>query len=180
MAQWQLIVADLAAVAILVFVLYFPRYRRRDMVVAILGVNVGVLAVASVLSSAEVSVGLGLGLFGVLAIIRIRSQELGQEEIVYYFAALVLGMLGGIDSTADSTSLALMVVLLAVLFLGDHPRLYPDNRHEIIKLDGAFTDEAALRAELESLLGGRVRRLRIRRLDLAQQTTTVDVRYQLP
>ncbi len=35
------------AVTVLVFGLYFPRYRRRDMVVAILGLNVGVMAVAT-------------------------------------------------------------------------------------------------------------------------------------
>lgn len=180
MKQFLLIVADLVAVAVLVYVLYFPRYRRRDMVVAILGINVGVLAVATVLASAEVTVGLGLGLFGVLSIIRLRSQELDQEEVVYYFSALALGMLGGIETTSDWISPALMVVILVVLFLGDHPRVFPNNRHEIVKLQGAHNDERALVSELEALVGGRVRRVKIRRVDWVAGTTTVDVRYQLP
>ena len=179
MNQFLLIVADLVAVIVLVYVLYFPRYRRRDMMVAILGINVGVLAVATVLASAEVTVGLGLGLFGVLSIIRLRSQELDQEEVVYYFAALALGMLGGIETTSDWVSPALMGLILVVLFLGDHPRLFPDNRHEVVKLNGAHTDEQALIAELEQLVGGTVRRVKVRRVDLVQDTTTVDVRYQL-
>ena len=118
MNQFLLICADLIAVVVLVYVLYFPRYRRRDMVVAILGINVGVLAVATVLSSAEVTVGLGLGLFGVLSIIRLRSQELDQEEVVYYFSALALGLavLAHHSVSKSASTLAFVAITLAALF----------------------------------------------------------------
>ncbi len=39
--------------------LYFPRHRRRDLVVAYLGVNVGVLVVATALAGGTVAAGLG-------------------------------------------------------------------------------------------------------------------------
>ena len=96
MSTSTLVALDLVAISIMVFGLYFPRHRRRDLVAAYLGVNVGVLAVANALASTSVSAGLGLGLFGVLSIIRLRSNELEQEEIAYYFAALALGLLGGL------------------------------------------------------------------------------------
>jgi hypothetical protein len=69
-----LMAVDLVAAALLAFGVYYPRHRRRDLVVAFLGVNIGVLAVATVLGSAQVAAGLGLGLFGVLSIIRLRSS----------------------------------------------------------------------------------------------------------
>ena len=179
MSQLLLVLADVVAVLVLAFVLYFPRYRRRDMVVAILGVNVGVLSVATLLSTASVTVGLGLGLFGVLSIIRLRSEELDQEEVAYYFSALALGMLGGVEIENGWLSPTLMVVILVALFLGDHPRVLPASRHEVVKLDDAFTDEALLRARLESVLGGTVRRMKVKRIDLVVGTTTVDVRYTI-
>ena len=83
MPRFVLFAIDLVAVSLLVFGLYFPRHRRRDLVVAYLGVNVGVLAVAGSLSSSTVGAGLGLGLFGVLSIIRLRSTELDQHEVAY-------------------------------------------------------------------------------------------------
>ena len=53
---------DVVAITILVFALYFPRHRRKDLVVSYLGVNIGVLAVAEALTSAEVNAaGLGFG-----------------------------------------------------------------------------------------------------------------------
>ena len=56
-----MIVIDLAAILALVLVAYFPRHRRRDMVLAYISLNVGVLAVASVLAGVSVGVGVGLG-----------------------------------------------------------------------------------------------------------------------
>ena len=48
---------------------------------AYIGVNIGVLAVTLLLSSAqELGAGLGLGLFGVLSIIRLRSTALAQGD----------------------------------------------------------------------------------------------------
>src|SRR5215207_1476338 len=83
-SQQILIAANFVAIAVLVFGIYFPRHHRRDMVVAYLGINAGVLAIAAVLSSVNASVGLGIGLFGVLSIIRLRSDELDQRQIAYY------------------------------------------------------------------------------------------------
>lgn len=46
------------------------------------------------MATSSVNARLGLGLFGVLSIIRLRSEELAQHEIAYYFAALALGLIG--------------------------------------------------------------------------------------
>ena len=97
MPQIAIFAADWVAIGLLVFALYFPRHRRRDLVVAFLVVNIGVLAVAGVLSTTAVAAGVGLGLFGVLSIIRLRSTELEQHEVAYYFSALALGLLAGLS-----------------------------------------------------------------------------------
>jgi hypothetical protein len=91
--------ADLAAIALLAFGIYFPRHHRRDLVTAFFAVNLGVLAVCLVLGSSSVGIGLGLGLFGVLSIIRLRSNEIDQHDIGYYFASLALGLLAGITGS---------------------------------------------------------------------------------
>ena len=180
MSHAALVTADLVAITVLVFGLYFPRYRRRDMVVAILGLNVGVMAVATALSTAEVSAGLGLGLFGVLSIIRLRSSELAQEDIAYYFTALAIGLLGGISVSPAWVTPALMAAILVTLFVADHPRLFSSHRNQTVTLDTAYPDERAAIAHLQALLGAEVTRLRIRKLDLVNDTTVVDVCFKLP
>jgi len=174
-----LIAIDLVAVGLLTFALYFRRHRRRDLVVAYLVVNVGVLAVTEVLASTAVGVGLGLGLFGVLSIIRLRSSEIAQHEVAYYFASLALGLLAGMSATLGVLNVALMGLILLVIFVGDNSRLFARYRQQVIVLDRAIADETALVAHLEGLLGARVHGVTVQRLDLVDDTTTVDVKYQL-
>ncbi|TQL02079.1 DUF4956 domain-containing protein [Cellulomonas sp. SLBN-39] len=179
MPDYALFAADLVAVTILTFALYFPRHRRRDLVVAYLGVNVGVLAVSAALGSSTVGAGLGLGLFGVLSIIRLRSTELAQSEVAYYFSALALGLIGGLGVTSPAMGLGLMALILVTIAVGDHPRLLRRYRSQTIVLDQAFADETSLVAHLERLLGARVHAASVQRLDLVNDTTWVDVRYSL-
>ena len=83
--------SDLAAIVLLAYAVYFRRYHRRDLLLAYVALNVGVLAVTVLLTGAQAGIGLGLGLFGILSIIRLRSDQITQEEVAYYFVALALG-----------------------------------------------------------------------------------------
>jgi Ca2+/Na+ antiporter len=171
------VAADVTAIAILAFGIYFPRHHRRDLVVAFLGVNIGVLAVSLVLGSTTVGAGLGLGLFGVLSIIRLRSDEIAQHEIAYYFAALALGLLAGLSSAPTIQATALMALILVTLFISDHPGLFRRYRQQTMHLDVAYTDEQALSAHLAVLLNGRIVNLLVKHVDLVNDTTQVEVRY---
>ena len=179
MTQLTLIGIDLAAILILTFGLYFPRHRRRDLVVAFLVVNIGVLAVSVVLGSSSAGIGVGLGLFGVLSIIRLRSSEIAQHEVAYYFASLALGLIAGMTSAVAVLPLVLMALILVTMFVGDSRNLLKRYRHQVIIVDRAIADETALIAHLEGLLTARVHGVTVQQLDLVDDTTTVDVKYQL-
>ena len=167
--------ADIIAICILVFAVYLPRHHRRDLAVAYLGVNIGVMAVSIVLVNSAAAAGLGLGLFGVLSIIRLRSDELAQHEVVYYFSALALGLLGGLGGPI--TTYALMGLIVAVLAVVDTSRFRRGARREVVNLDRAITDPEELRYELATRLGGRVLGVNVQRLDFVTDSTLVDVRY---
>ena len=171
--------SDLVAITLLVGALYIPRHGRRDLVAAYIGVNVGVLAVTLLLSTSDnVGAGLGLGLFGVLSIIRLRSSSLAQGEVAYFFAALALGLLGGIKTHLIIVTI-LMALILASLWVGDHPALMRRNRNQVVTLDRAISDENELITELEDLLGAHVRSVDLKSLDLVNDTTIVEVHYRL-
>lgn len=172
-----MIAADLVAIVILAFGIYFTRHRRRDLLVAFIGVNVGVLAVSVMLAGSSVALGLGLGLFGVLSIIRLRSSEISQREVAYYFASLALGLIAGLAADISPVALGLMAVIIVAMFVADHPRLLAGSRQLTMTVDRAIGDEGELTLHLERLLGGRVKNLTILQLDLVNDTTLVDVRY---
>ncbi|MBT2594851.1 DUF4956 domain-containing protein [Arthrobacter sp. ISL-72] len=177
MTPLLLIAADLAAISILTFGLYLRQHRRRDLVVSYLGMNVGVMAVAAALSGSAAGVGLGLGLFGVLSIIRLRSTELAQHEVAYYFSALALGLIAGLGIDPVWLPLALMGMILLVMFVGDHSRVLPAYRHQTVILDRAIAVDEELYARLEEVVHGKVHSATVQELDLVNDRTIVDVRY---
>lgn len=175
-----LLAVDIAAALILTLGIYYRRHRRRDLVVAFLGVNIGVLAVATVLSTAEVALGLGLGLFGVLSIIRLRSSEISQREVAYYFSALAMGLIGGLAQSDITVPVLRIGLILVVMWVADHPGILGRSRHQIVRLDRAIASESELRNELGSRLGATVTSVTVQDLDFVNDTTLVDVRFRVP
>lgn len=179
MSVFTFIAADLVAIGIMVFALYFPRHHRRDLIVAFMSINVGVMGVTYAMSTADLSLGFGLGIFAVLSIIRLRSTEMDHAEIAYYFTAIALGLLGGFPSISPYVSFTLMAVLLGVIAVGDSSALFPRARQQTMVLDRAVTDETAARDMLGPLLGARIDRVTLRKVDLVSESTICDVRFTL-
>ena len=170
---------DIVAIAVLSYGVYFRRHRRRDMTLAYVALNVGVMALATVLAGLNVGTGLGLGLFGVLSLIRLRSSEISQEEVAYYFVSLALGLIAGFHPQPLWLVPALGSLLVAMMFVADHPGLYRRDRRQVITLDAAITDEEELVERLEKLLGATVTHLIVQEVDLVRDLTEVDVRFRL-
>ena len=173
------IVCDLVAIAFIVAI-YFRRHQRRDLLLAYVALNIGILSVTAVLTTASIGAGLGLGLFGILSIIRLRSDSITQEEIAYYFVALALGLLAGVGAGPAYLVPVLIGLLTLVMYVADHPRLLPRARRQLLTLDAAIPDETVLRAHIESRLGIDVRHLIVQELDFVRDLTIVDIRYRVP
>lgn len=90
-------IADALAIASLC-TLYLVRHRNRELMISYAVINAGIFTVSVALVSAGSNASaMGMGLFGVLSIIRLRSTALSQREVGYYFVALSVGMIAGIN-----------------------------------------------------------------------------------
>ena len=170
---------NLVAVVVLVFGIYFRRHRRRDLVLGYLAFNVSLFAVAAALgSSSPLNVGVGFGLFAVLSIVRLRSDEATQAEIGYTMVSLVLGLLNGLPGLVFEVKLLFTILLVVTMYVADHPAVLPPDRHRRYKveLDVIRTDPDELHAELESRLGVAVNHIIIQEVDYVRETMRVDVR----
>ncbi|MFJ6747720.1 DUF4956 domain-containing protein [Streptomyces sp. NPDC091266] len=172
---------DLAAVCVLTFAVYYPRHRRRDLVPAYLALNVALFSVVAALSRVGESGGmaLGFGLFGVLSIIRLRSDSIQHQEVAYYFTTLVLGLLCALPHLPLAVVGSLAVLLLLVIHVADHPRLLSGTRRAVVTLDVVHTDQDALRADLAHRLGEPLR-WTVQEVDFVRDLMVVDVRFRVP
>lgn len=174
--NWIMCAIDIVAILVLTFTLYLPRHRRKDLAAALLSINVGILGVSTALAASEVGAGLGLGLFGVLSIIRLRSDQLKQTEIAYYFAALAIGLIGGLSDLPLYVGIGLVTAIVIVLAVVDSPRLMRSAKHLVITIDRALCDPQEIKEYVEKTTNISVRETSIIKLDYVQDLTVVDVR----
>jgi len=170
---------DLVAIAVLTYAIYFRRHRRRDLLMACISFNVGLFLVVSVLAhgSSEVGLAVGLGLFGAVSLIRLRSEELSYVEVAYFFSALALAIINGFGLSNKLTGVLLNAILLATVYAVD--RVEPPGRVRRIKLvlDAVYHDEVLLRAELERRLHADIVEVYVREIDFVRETTELEARY---
>jgi hypothetical protein len=168
---------DLAAIALLVYALFYRRHRRMDLVVVYALFNIGLFLALVVIVGGEISMGVGFGLFAVLSIVRLRSEPFSNRELAYFFVALVLALVCAIDVGGLAFSGMLAAVVLLAAWAIDHPRMSAPTRRLEVTLELVFSDDDALRRHLEERLNASVREFSVLEIDYVRETTRVEVRY---
>ena len=170
---------DLIAVtALMVLLAWRHDGRTSDVITACMTFNIGLFCVAQVLSSVELGVGAGFGLFAVLSIIRLRSDLFTNTELAYVFSALALALVTGfpgVPLTLAAFLAALLVISLIALEMLHGKALCAENC--TVTLDTVDTDPTVLVAHLERRFGLSVIGIRLVEVDAHRETVTVKVRH---
>lgn len=169
---------DLVGVFILAVVLYYRRYRRSDLLLAYISLNIGLFITMSLLGSVRVDISTGFGLFAILSIIQLRSSTVKQEEVAYYFAVLVMGLVNGLRIHDRMMTILLNVVLISAMYFVDNRRLFTGARRCDVVLDTIHEDVNALVADLERRLRGEVLHHIVDDIDYVREVMVIDVRYR--
>ncbi len=169
---------DLLAIFLLAYVLYYRRHRRADLLLAYVTLNIGIFVAMSLLSTVRVDLALGFGLFAILSIIRLRSSTVTQQEVAYYFVALVAGLVNGLSLDDRVLVAGINVLLVATMLVVDSRLLRARAQRLEVTLDVVHHDDDALIADLERRLGGRVMHHVVDQIDYVRDVMVVDVRFQ--
>lgn len=173
------LVIDLATIIVITFGIYYRRHRRSDLLLAFVALNVGLFAVGVlIVNQAQIGMGFGFGLFAILSIVRLRSDQVAHEEVAYYVVSLVLGLLNGMSFHDRWLVNTLNMTLIAVMFLLDNPVVMPKSSQQLITLDTVHASEADLRADLEERLNCKVLHLIVQQVDFVREITSLDVRLR--
>jgi hypothetical protein len=176
--------ANLVALAIIAYGLYFRRHSRRDLLMTYATINIGLFLVMTIFSLSDAGIGVGFGLFAILSIIRIRSEEFSTTELSYVFSILAIALINAfgvgqaIPGVFDLLFLLLLnVIAVMVVYVMDHPRLLRKVGRQQITLDTIHSNERDLRADLEQRLNVRVLDYAIAHVDYVREITVLNVRY---
>lgn len=173
---------DIAAVLMLLYGLYYRRYHDKEMVTTAALFNTFVFAVLTILSSVEVSVAAGFGLFAILALFTLRSEKISKLEISYFFGSVAIAVI----CSVHGTTIGFVAVVVACVLLGayvlDHPRILRSVKKIKLTLDKVdarvLFDRPTMRAGLVERLGVDVMYYKVKSFDYVQHTASINVYYR--
>jgi uncharacterized membrane protein YiaA len=169
---------DLVGVTVLAVGLYYRRHGRADLVASFISINVGLFITMSLLSSVRVDISTGFGLFAIISLVHLRSKPSTQQEVAYYFAVLVMGLVNGLRLHERWITLAFDAALIAVMAVIDNRAFGTRASHVTVTLDAVHENPASLIADLERRLCGRVLDHIVEDVDYVREIMVVDVRYK--
>jgi len=167
---------DAAAISVLAFLLYYRRHGRSDLAVLLSLFNLGVFLAVLVIVGGEFGVSAGLGLFAVLSVMRLRSETFSARELGYFFTALALAVVCGVEVGGLAFSVVLAVAALAAVALLDYPHLMRSTRTMAVTAELVFADHDALRRHLEERLNVDIVDVRVVEVDYVREVTRVELR----
>jgi hypothetical protein len=175
---------DVSAVLLLVFGLYYRRYRDKSLAITGTLFNVFIFGLLTVLGQVNFGLAAGFGLFALLAMFTLRSEPLDKTEITYFFGAVAIAVI----CAAQGTPLPMVVAVLAFVLIGawavDHPRVLQSVNSIRITLDkidhDALSDPEAMRLALTRRLGVEVMSYQITALDYINDMARLNVCYRKP
>lgn len=173
---------NVVAMVALVFGLYYRRYRDKELVTAAALFNIFAFGVLSILSSVEFSLAAGFGLFAILALFTLRSEQISKVEITYFFGSVAIAVICAIPGTELVLALAVVAMVLIGAFVFDHPAILASSDGVKITLDkidhNALSDPAKMRAELSKRLGVDVMSYQITALDYINDKARLNVFFR--
>lgn len=170
---------DLISIVLIVYVLYFRRYRNREMAIAIAVINITLFALAGALASFTLSLGVGFALFAIISVIRLRSDTAGWIEMSYLLIGLSTGLILGLPAYSLTTQVIYAFTLVIALFIIDNTKLLPTYSRDTmnVSLDYVETNLDTLRQRLSDQLALDITEVSIRSVVVQPPSMKVDVKF---
>ena len=173
---------DVVAMVALVFGMYYRRYRDKELVTAAALFNVFAFAVLTILSNVQFSVAAGFGLFAILALFSLRSEQISKTEITYFFGSIAIAVICSVQGTTIGFVTAVVTLILIAAWIIDHPRILRSADGVKITLDKidahALSKPEVMRADLSARLGVEVMSYQIVALDYINDMARINVFYR--
>ncbi|MFM9943933.1 MAG: DUF4956 domain-containing protein [Bacteroidia bacterium] len=111
---------DIVSVFILVRLVYFPIYKKRDMFFTYFIFNCVIFLICFLLNKVELSMGAAFGLFAVFSMLRYRTEDISLKDMTYLFLVIAMGLIAAVSKIKGATEnyeLLFLVCVNATLIL---------------------------------------------------------------
>lgn len=174
---------NLVSVIFLLFLIYYPRYSNKETTIAAALFNIFAFAVLSILSSVQFSVAAGFGLFAILALFTLRSEQINKSDIAYFFGSISLAVITSVQGTQIEFVILMLAIVLLAVYIIDHPRILRTSSQMKVTLDfipeGIVSNPDILKDELSKRLGAKIISVKVLSIDYVTEIVRTEVGFRV-
>ena len=177
---------NFAVALVIVRGVYYPVTQDKRYVFAFLVFNPVIFYVMTMLTSVELSLGVGFGLFAIFTVLRYRTEEIPIREITYLFVMIALPVMNSSLASGDHLENLLIAnaTIVLVLFVlerewGFHFESSKKLTYEIIE-NIRPENYGRLIEDLQRRTGLPVKRVEIGRIDFLRDSAQLQIFYDEP
>jgi len=174
---------NLVTALIIVRWIYYPKHRSKKYVFTLIAFSLIIYLVVSMMTSVEMSIGVGFGLFAIFSVLRYRTNPIPIREMTYLFIIAALPVMNGSAAIADywATLLTANLAVIVILFILENgwgfnfesSKTITYEKINLIKPE----NRGQLVADLEERTGLVIRRLEIGKINLLRDTAKIRVYF---
>lgn len=172
---------NITAIFLLMFAMYYRRYRDKELATTASMFNIFAFAVLTILSSVEFSIAAGFGLFAILALFSLRSEQISKIEISYFFGAIAIAVICSVLGTNLGLVLVIVAFVLGGAWILDHQSILRSVASTKLTLDRIepfiLADDEKMRAELSDRLGVKVMNFQVVEMNYVNDLARINVFY---
>ena len=174
---------NLLTAVIVVRWIYYPKHRSKKYVFTFLAFNAIIFFVLSMMTSVEMSVGVGFGLFAIFSVLRYRTDPIPIREMTYLFIIAALPVINATVVSGGQWAQVLIanIAVISILFLLENELGFSFESSKSI----TFEKNNLIRPEnrplliddLEERTGLQIKRLEIGRINFLRDTARIRIYY---
>ncbi len=168
---------------LLVRFIYYPTTHNKRYVFTFLAFNTVIFFVLSFMTSIEIGLGVGFGLFAIFAILRYRTDPIPVREMTYLFVIAALPVMNSASANSDlwPQLIAANLAILVIMFVlekewGFHYEASKQIIYEKIELIHPDR-QAELHADLEARTGLKIKRIVVGQMNFLRDTAELTIHY---
>jgi hypothetical protein len=168
---------------LLVRFIYYPVTRNKSFVLTFLAFNTVIYFVISFMTTFEIGIGVGFGLFAIFSILRYRTETMPIREMTYLFVTSALPVMNAAALNADiwleltAANLIILALMYALEkgwgFRYEHTQEITYEKIELIPPQR----RAELLADLQTRTGLPIRRVDVTRIDFLRDVAVLQVYF---
>lgn len=176
-------VLNVAVIALIVRVFYYPKSKRRDYFVTFILISISVFLLIFLMGGVKLKVGFALGLFAIFGIIRYRTESVPIREMTYLFLIIAVSAINGLATSISYVELlATNLLFILSLWICESHRWVKHVASKLVLYDNIRLitpeNEAELIEDLKKRTGLDILRVEVGAIDFSKDTAMVKVYYE--